>query len=175
MKRIFLTLAALALAFAGAAQAQTNERVAAYKDWSVFNPASPKECYIVSPPVATTAERGGSTVSVSRSEIRLFVTIRPDAGVNKEVSYTGGYPFKEGSTVDVSIGTSSHVFNIGSGESDEWAWPSTPEKDAAVIQAMKRGTNAVVTAVSSRGTTTRDTFSLLGFTAALAEAERLCQ
>jgi hypothetical protein len=32
----------------------------------------------------------------------------------------------------------------------------------------------VVTGVSSRGTTTKDTFSLLGFTAALDEAERRC-
>ncbi len=173
---MFRFIAPIAIAFmATASVAQTNERVAAYKDWSVFNPSNPKECYIVAQPVSTTAQRNGETVSARRGEIRLFVTIRPDAGVDKEVSYTGGYPFRDGSTVDVSIGSSSHVLNVGSGDSVEWAWPSTPEKDAEMIVSMKRGTTATVTAISSRGTTTRDTFSLLGFTAALAEAERLCQ
>lgn len=169
------TLAIVALAMtATSAFAQSDERVAAYKDWSVFNPADPKECYIVSPPVNTTAQRGGSTVSVNRGEIRLFVTIRPDAGVNKEVSYTGGYPFREGSTVTVEIGSDTHTLNVGSGESREWAWPPTPDVDAAVINSMKVGASASITAVSSRGTTTIDSFSLLGFSAALTEAEKLC-
>ncbi|MEO0913318.1 MAG: invasion associated locus B family protein [Pseudomonadota bacterium] len=174
MKWLIAPLAMVAMAMAGAAFAQGNERVAAYKDWSVFNPSDPKECYIVAQPVATSAERGGQPRSVNRGEIRLFVTIRPDAGVDKEVSYTGGYPFRDGSTVDVAIGSENYVMNVGSGDSNEWAWPATPERDASLITAMRRGTNAVITAVSSRGTTTRDTFSLLGFTAALQEAERLC-
>ncbi len=157
------------------ASAQTDERVAAYKDWSVFNPSNPKECYIVSPPVNTTAQRGGNTVSVNRGEIRLFVTIRPGQGVDKEVSYTGGYPFKEGSTVKVQIGDSALTMNVGSGESREWAWTPSPEKDAEMIATMKVGASAKITAVSSRGTTTVDDFSLLGFTAALEEAEKLCQ
>jgi len=33
----------------------------------------------------------------------------------------------------------------------------------------------VLTARSSRGTTTKDTFSLLGYTAAVEEAEKRCQ
>ncbi len=37
-----------------------------------------------------------------------------------------------------------------------------------------RGAQAVVTGVSGRGTQTRDTFSLLGFTASVEEAQRRC-
>ena len=40
---------------------------------------------------------------------------------------------------------------------------------------MKRGVDAVLTARSSRGTQTKDTFSLLGYTAAVEEAEKRCQ
>jgi hypothetical protein len=39
---------------------------------------------------------------------------------------------------------------------------------------MRRGQNAVLTARSSRGTQTRDTFSLFGITAASEEAQRRC-
>jgi hypothetical protein len=35
--------------------------------------------------------------------------------------------------------------------------------------------DAVLTAESSRGTTTKDTFSLMGYTAAVEEAEQRCE
>jgi hypothetical protein len=40
---------------------------------------------------------------------------------------------------------------------------------------MKRGAQAVITARSGRGTHTKDTFSLSGFTAALEDAEKRCK
>ncbi|MEM8657454.1 MAG: invasion associated locus B family protein, partial [Pseudomonadota bacterium] len=168
---VVMTLLSLALP----AAAQTDTAVEAFRDWSVFNPSDPRECYIVSPPVKTVARRGGETVSVQRGEIRLFVTIRPSEGVNKELSYTGGYPFRSGSTVDVSISGRTYTLNPGSGQSEEWAWPASPERDTELIQAMRSGSSAQITAISSRGTQTIDDFSLLGFTAALEKAEELCQ
>jgi len=39
---------------------------------------------------------------------------------------------------------------------------------------MKSGSTAVLTAQSKRGTVTKDTFSLLGFTAAIKEANKRC-
>jgi hypothetical protein len=43
-----------------------------------------------------------------------------------------------------------------------------------MVTAMKRGANAMVTGVSGRGTVTKDKFSLLGFTAAVEDAEKRC-
>ena len=56
----------------------------------------------------------------------------------------------------------------------DWAWPATPQDDAAIVAAMKRGADAVLTGRSGRGTQTKDTFSLLGFTAAVDEAAKRC-
>ena len=39
---------------------------------------------------------------------------------------------------------------------------------------MKAGSEAILTGQSGRGTVTRDTFSLLGFTAAVEEAASRC-
>lgn len=174
-RRLALCAALIATTLAAPISAQENESVAAFRDWSVFNPSNPRECYIVTPPTASEARRGGSVVSVRRGDILLFVTIRPDAGVNKEISFTGGYPFREGSTVEVEIGGEKFAMAPGTGDSGEWAWPPSPERDAELIEAMRGGTTAKITAISSRGTTTIDSFSLLGFTAALEEAERLCK
>ena len=44
----------------------------------------------------------------------------------------------------------------------------------AIVAALRRGSTATVTGVSARGTTTVDTFSLSGFTAAVGDAEKRC-
>ena len=54
------------------------------------------------------------------------------------------------------------------------AWPATPADDQKIVTAIKRGADAVITARSSRGTQTKDTFSLLGATAMIEEAEKRC-
>ena len=43
-----------------------------------------------------------------------------------------------------------------------------------LIDAMRRGQQAIVTGVSSRGTLTKDTYSLAGISAALAKIHSTC-
>ena len=164
----------LALAAAVPALAQNAERVAAHTDWAVFVAGSPKECYIVSPPTTSVARRDGQTVEVNRGDIRLFVAFRPGEGVSNEVSFTGGYPFRSGSTVTLKVGSNSFAMTPGNGEAGEWAWTS-PSDDARAVAALRAGANAEVTGISSRGITTIDTFSLMGFTAAVSDADARCK
>ena len=56
----------------------------------------------------------------------------------------------------------------------EWAWGASPADDATLLAALKKGTTAVLTARSGKGTQTQDTFSLRGFTAAMEEAAKRC-
>ena len=163
--------ATAAIAMAGAAMAQeVTNRVAADTDWAVFEVDSPKECWAVTAPKETVNTRDGRVVSVRRGDILLFVTWRPEKSIAGEISFTGGYPFAEGSTVTMDIsGTTFELFTEG-----EYAWPATPTEDQKIISAIKRGANAVLTARSSRGTQTKDTFSLLGATAMIEDAEQRC-
>ena len=155
---------------ATAQQASSTNRVAAKTDWSVFVEKDPTECWSVATPDETVNTRGGRVVSVRRSDILLFVVFRPSENVAGQVSFTGGYPFAAGSSVNVRIEDQEFEF-ITDGE---WAWPATQGQEPKVIEAMKKGTEAVVTARSERGTQTKDTFSLLGFTAALEDAQKRC-
>ena len=174
MKSMFgrILLAGALAATAGSAMAQESTNVVDVKsDWSVFTDENPKECWGVTAPKSSAATRDGTEVTVRRGEVQLFVTFRPGAGAAGEVSYTGGYPFADKSTVTVAIdGTTYEMFTDG-----EWAWPATPDADAQLLAAMKKGAEAVITARSGRGTQTADTFSLRGFTAAMQEAEKRCQ
>jgi hypothetical protein len=83
---------------AGAMAQESTNRVATMTDWNVFVEESPKECWGVSKPKETVNSRDGKPVSVRRGDILLFVTFRP--GKPGEISFTGGYPFAGGSTVE---------------------------------------------------------------------------
>ncbi|SEN84782.1 hypothetical protein SAMN04488103_108117 [Gemmobacter aquatilis] len=166
--------AALVLAAATGVMAQeSTNQVAVMTDWSVFSEPTdgkPKECWGVSKPKETVNTRDGKPVAAQRSDILLFVTFRAGGGGKGEVSFTGGYPFAGGSTVNVDIGgTGFELFTDG-----EFAWTANADQDAAIVAALKKGSTAVLTARSGRGTVTKDTFSLRGFTAAMEDAAKRC-
>jgi hypothetical protein len=155
------------MGFGAMAQESTNQ-VAVMTDWSVFAEKDPKECWGVSSPKETVNSKDGQPVSVRRGDILLFVTYRP--GAKGEVSFSGGYPFAGGSTVTLDVdGTSFDLFSDG-----EWAWSGGPTDDDAILTALKKGSSATLTAHSAKGTQTKDTFSLRGFTAAMDEAAKQC-
>ena len=172
VKTFVLGVALVVSAFGlnGAAAQDAVPRVALHNDWSVFNPAGQRECFVASAPTVTSAQRNNQPVQVRRSEIRLYISNRPSENVRNEVAFNSGYPFRDGSTVNVVIGTDAYeLFTEG-----EWAWPATPEDDVSIVASMRRGAQAVITGLSSRGTTTIDTFSLIGFSAALDDANTRC-
>jgi hypothetical protein len=172
MTSIWRTVAAGVLAVLMAAPAVGQTRVDAKRDWSIFEAGegAQKVCWIVSQPKSSSATRGGQTVQVNRGDIFLMVAVRPADNVTNEVSYLSGYPFKEGSNVTVTVGSDNYtLFTNG-----ENAWTQSGAEDDQITAAFRGGSEARVVGESSRGTTTRDVFSLSGFTAALDAARERC-
>ncbi|MXU64619.1 invasion associated locus B family protein [Oceanomicrobium pacificus] len=155
---------------AGAVSAQDATQ---FNDWYAKKTGAPVECFIVSAPSSSTAKRNGSTVSVRRGDIRLYVVQRPGSNVT-EVSFAAGYPLRQGSTVKIIIDDEEYSLYPDSSVDAEWAW-GDPNREAALIAKMKAGITARVVGVSSRGTTTTDSFSLKGFTAAIENAANMCK
>lgn len=175
MKRSLTTgiLAGLAFSLVGGnSQAQdTANRVAAKTDWSIFVEDTPKQCWVVSAPKNTVNTQSGRVVAVRRGDIYMFVSFWPESNQLGEVSFMGGYPFAEGSTVSLTVGESEfELFTDG-----ELAWAASAEEDRRIATALKRGVEAVVSGRSARGTNTKDTFSLMGFTAAYEDAQKRCE
>ncbi len=171
MTRTVSTFTAIALATAlgmgpGLAQ-DTGNRVAG---WNVFVEDSPKQCWVVAAPKQVVNTQGGRVVAVTRGDIYMFVSFWPESDQLGEVSFMGGYPFADGSTVALTVGDSAfELFTDG-----DIAWAASPEDDRRIATALKRGTEAKVVGRSARGTTTTDTFSLMGFTAAYDDAQTRC-
>lgn len=159
------------LASGAFAQTTSTNQVGAKTDWSVFEESNPRECWAVTTFKESVNTRDGRVVAARRSDILLMAFFRPDAGVKGQITFTGGYPFASGSTVNLNIsGNEFELFTEG-----EWAWPASSADDAKIVTALKRGAQAVITARSGRGTRTKDTFSLSGFTAAFEDAEKRCK
>lgn len=140
--------------------------------WSVYVQDNPTQCWVTSIPSSTVATRDGEdvTATIRRDEAILFISFWPSDGRLAEVSYTGGYPFADGSTVSLVTGDQSfELFTEG-----PMSWAGSPAADARIVDAMRDGSNVVVTAVSGRGTQVADTFSLAGFSAAIDDAQVRC-
>ncbi|MCK5361531.1 MAG: hypothetical protein KAR22_01110 [Gammaproteobacteria bacterium] len=106
-----------------------------------------------------------------RGEIFVFVTHRPsDKEINK-VSFETGYTFKGSSKVRVIIdGKAYTLYTDGS-----TAWSYNSKDDSRMVRAMRAGQTMIMEGTSSRGTTTRDTYSLGGFTAAHNAINKACK
>ena len=138
--------------------------------WTVFVDEDPLQCWVVSEPIEVLNTREGEEVTVNRDPSFAFISYWPDQNRMGEVSFFGGYPFAEGS-VRVEIGEASfEMFR-----EDDTAWAPSIAADREIIEAMRAGAEAVFVGQSTRGTDTRDTFSLDGFSAAIADAEARCR
>jgi hypothetical protein len=106
-----------------------------------------------------------------RGEIFVFVTHRPSDGEMNKVSFETGYTFKDSSEVRVTIdGKAYTLYTDGS-----TAWSHNGKDDSRMVKAMRAGRTMVVEGTSSRGTKTRDRYSLGGFTAAHNAINKACK
>ncbi|GAB4393266.1 MAG: invasion associated locus B family protein [Kiloniellaceae bacterium] len=163
----FLAAGALWVALpAGEARAQSIERLGDFSDWSAFKYLEEGKpiCFMASEP--TKAEGNYS----KRGEIHAMVTHRPGENRIDEVSIQAGYTYKETVPVEVQVG-SLKVRLFTEGES---AWTVDKDTDKQLVQAMIKGNTMVVQGTSARGTNTKDTYSLSGFTRAYKAISTAC-
>jgi hypothetical protein len=141
------------------------ERVAQFENWEVvtFEEDGATGCYIMARP---DKEQGNYT---ERGPVAAFVTHRPAAGEIGVVSIAAGYAYDPASTPRIEIGGES--FGLFAQGENAWAHDND---DPKIVAAMKAGNNMVVVGVSARGTETRDTYSLIGFTRATVAAAEAC-
>ncbi len=171
-KKLVMT-AVLAMATAPLA-AQELAMVDSETNWSVYVADSPKECFIVSKPTDWSAQRDGQAVTVRRGDIRFYISIIPGEQIASEPSFLAGYPLRQDAPVEMKIKDTTISLYPNADINAEYAWPR-PDDDTNLIAAMRGGSEATVIGTSARGTITTDTFSLIGFTAAYAKAQEMCQ
>lgn len=145
--------------------AQAQELVESHDAWRVFtaDKNGKKTCYIASLP---TKKEGNYS---KRGEAYILVTHRN--GNQDEVSVSSGYRYKENSEVTLHFGQVKH----GLFTKDDLAWAYDAKGDRTIVKEMIRGRTVEARGTSWKGTFSKDTYSLKGFTAAHRKMKELCK
>ena len=143
------------------------ETLGTFQDWIAYQTTQggKRICYM-----ASTPKKDEGNYS-KRGDILTMVTHRPASKSFNVVSIHAGYKYKKGSTADVAIGGARFTLFTNA----QPAWANDSADDKALIKNMRAGAKMIVRAKSWRGTDTKDTYSLLGFTAAIRAINKACK
>ena len=155
----------LLFVFTVQANANTPRSTGKYKNWESFSLETDKGkiCF------AQTIPTKRAPSSIKRESSRLFITFRPGEKIKDEISITSGHEYKT-STVTAASGKNSFTFF----SQDNFAWLLDSREEQSFIKLMKRATNLVVKARTTKGAETTDHYSMMGFTKAYNTAKKTC-
>ena len=147
------------------ASANTPKSTGKYKNWESFTAQTDKGkiCF------AQTIPTKRAPASIKREKSKLFVTFRPSENIKDEVSMTSGHDYKS-STVTASSGKKRYSFF----SQKNFAWLLDDQEERGFIKTMKRATNVIVKARTTKGAETTDHYSMMGFTKAYNTAKKSC-
>jgi hypothetical protein len=134
--------------------------------WSAYasGDKSNRICYLVGRPQKT------DSAGVARQAPVAMVTHRPSENIANVVSFVEGYPLKTGS--DAALEVDDKKFDLFT--NDDSAWARTAELDRSIVSAFINGRTATVKGTPDKGKPTTDTYSLAGFSKALALIDEAC-
>lgn len=139
-----------------------------YGTWGAYmaTPKGEKVCFALAKPVSSKTE----PPKRPRDPVYAFVSTRPAEKVVNEVSIMIGYTLKPGSDSTLQVGGASYaMYTQGDG-----IWIKNAAEEGRMVKAMRRSADAVVKAVSAKGTRSTDTFSLKGLSQALEKVAQDC-
>ena len=160
-----ITILIFLILFSFSATANAPRSTGKYKNWESFTVQTDKGkiCF------AQTTPTKRAPASIKREKSKLFVTFRPSEDISDEVSMTSGHDYKS-STVTASSGKKRYSFF----SQKNFAWLLDDQEERAFIKTMKRATNVIVKARTTKGAETTDHYSMMGFTKAYNTAKKTC-
>ena len=168
MKKFLFLIGLAYMCSTAGVQAAAPEMIGEYGDWVAYyyrDKAGPV-CYMASTPKKDEGKYS------RRGDIYAVITHRPAEKSFDVVNFNAGYTYKPDSKVIVKIGakTFDRLFT-----SADKAWSVSDSVDKEIVDAMKRGSRMVVHGTSSKGTNTKDTYSLSGFSSAYRAISNKCK
>ena len=163
LKKLFILV--ITIFFTSSVFASTPRSTGKYKNWESFVVETDKGkiCF------AQTVPTKRAPSSIQRGKSKLFVTFRPSESIKDEVSLTSGHDYKT-STVTAASGKKRYSFF----SQKNFAWLLDDQEEKNFIKLMKRATNLIIKARTTKGAETTDHYSMMGFTKAYNTAKKTC-
>ncbi|MDF2997487.1 MAG: hypothetical protein K0R27_3124 [Xanthobacteraceae bacterium] len=170
VRRTIPALCVLMFAMNGASAAASSgmaSSIGSFKQWGAwtYEDGGRPRCFVSSAPGSAEPSQ------LDHGEVMFFLKAGRDSEPRTESSFQTGYPFAEGSNVEITIDDEKFVM-ITSGRN---AWLRRVEREPELLAAMKAGSTMAVEATSARGNGTSYVFSLDGVTAATARILSRCR
>ena len=139
-----------------------------YGDWSAYFGQEGKNlvCYMASSPKKSEGKY------TKRGDVYMAITHRPADKTFDVVNFVAGYTYKKDAPITVKIGNT--VIKDLFADQDK-AWALTENVDKKLVAEMKRGNQLTIEGASFKGTQTKDTYSLKGFSAAYRAISEKCR
>ena len=179
MMRIKLTILSCALGLlaglgAGSTTAAAQDKpalVGSFRDWHVYamGAGANRLCYALSEPKQKTPP------GVRRGAPFFLISTWPGRKIVNEPSIVSDYTYKAGAKAEAQIGSDKFEFFTKTDGDNNGGWMEDPADERKLIDAMKAGANMIVSGTSARGTLTKDTYSLVGLTAAIEKVAEECK
>ena len=168
MKKVISITLLLLFIMVSKVWAASPQVIGEYGDWTAYyyNDRQGSVCYMVSRPKKDEGKYN------KRGNIGVWVTHRPADKTYDVVNFEAGYKFKSGAPFVVKIGHNTVTSFFTDGEK---AWTLNEETDKKMVALMKSGERMIVDGISFKGTKTKDTYSLKGFTGAYKAITAKCK
>jgi hypothetical protein len=140
-----------------------------FGDWGAYtaNSGGRTLCYAIAKPSSQATQPAGRP----RDPAYVFIATRPTENVRNEVSIIVGYPFKPGFEATVDIGAAKYAMFT----QNDGAWVKNPAEEARMVDAMRKGSDLVVSGESGKGTKSTDRYTLRGLGQALDRVAQECK
>jgi hypothetical protein len=161
----------LLIAGTAAAAEEKPTLLGSFREWHVYETGTGANrlCYALSQP------KDMNPKNVNRNSVFFLISTWPGRKVRNEPSVVPGYQYKDGAKTEVQIGNDKFTFFTKNEGAAGGAWMEDPNDERKLIEAMKKGSSMNIAGTSTRGTLTRDSYSLAGISAALDKVDQSCK
>jgi len=135
------------------------EELGTFEDWKAYATFEKKKkiCYMVSLPKKQEGD------FKKRGKVYAMITHRPSLKSFNVVSFHAGYKFPKNSKIALSIQAGKHKKEFELFTDNETAWAMSDTDDQEITKRLtKIGNTLIIEGISSKGTKTKDTYSLKG-------------
>jgi hypothetical protein len=140
-----------------------------FGDWGAYTASAggKKVCFALAKP----ARAQTNPPNRPRDPAYMFVSSRPSERVKDEVSIVVGYGLKPNSEASIEVAGGQFAMYT----QNDGAWIKNAAEESRLVDALRRGTDAVVKGTSARGTQSTDTYALRGLSQALDRVGQECR
>ena len=139
-----------------------------FNDWKVYAQSDKDICYAIANPKKMQGEYN------FRGRVDVVVAKNNNVKNKYYVGFDFGYSFADNHKAKLTI-DDRIFFELDTFAQTAWINSSNnPNLSIKIIEAMKQGDVLIAEGISNRGTETKDTYSLVGFTKAFKKVKDVC-